>query len=612
MADQQASWTRADEHAEPVLPDPGARLASAGILLVLRRMRAPLITLIVIFAVSALGLSLIPGRDAAGRTDHLSLFEAFYVMSYTATTIGFGEIPHPFTPAQRMWVTFAIFLSVIGWAYAIGSLLALMRDRAFQRALAKRRFAREVGRIGEPFLLLVGYGHATRLLARSLDEMGRRFVVVDGDEDLVASVDLDLYHAEVPALHADVRDTAMLVLAGLGHPGCEGVVTLTGDDDTNLDVTMTAGLLRPSVPVIARTSSREVGERMRTFRPQEVLNPLDRFGDHLRIALRSPAAYQLMIWLTSAPGTPLPERHSHLGRGRWVVCGYGRFGRELVADLRAEGVDVTVVRGRSGGDDPGGYGDPGEAGPDDERLDTESIESGYLADFDTVVAATESDTTNLWVAEHARRANPNVHVVALQNDVANSPLYEAVRVDFGMVPAEVIAHEVLARIASPVLMRFLPQVPQQGEEWAARTLDRLVERCGDGTPYLWGVTLTEDGAPALMEWVEHGEVTVGDLFRSPTDRDHPLDALALTRLREGERLITPDDDHVLRPGDQLLVAGRPSARRLLDSTLVDLPTATYVVEGRAVATGALWRRLTGQTVGRGRVGAVDHESARRG
>src|SRR3569832_2572993 len=90
--------------------------ASATIFLVLRRMRTPLIVLIVIFAVSVLGLTLIPGQDAQGRPWRMGLFDAFYVMSYTATTIGFGEIPYPFTYGQRMWVTVAIYLTVIGWA----------------------------------------------------------------------------------------------------------------------------------------------------------------------------------------------------------------------------------------------------------------------------------------------------------------------------------------------------------------------------------------------------------------------------------------------------------------------------------------------------------------
>jgi len=41
--------------------------ASATIFLIMRRMRAPLITLIVILAVSVLGLTLIPGQDGGGQ-----------------------------------------------------------------------------------------------------------------------------------------------------------------------------------------------------------------------------------------------------------------------------------------------------------------------------------------------------------------------------------------------------------------------------------------------------------------------------------------------------------------------------------------------------------------
>ena len=104
----------------------------------------------------------------------MGFFDAFYVMSYTASTIGFGEIPYPFTYNQRMWVTISIYLTVVGWAYAIGSLLALVQERSFRNALALQHFSRKVRRLREPFLLIIGYGQTGELLARSLDALGRR------------------------------------------------------------------------------------------------------------------------------------------------------------------------------------------------------------------------------------------------------------------------------------------------------------------------------------------------------------------------------------------------------------------------------------------------------
>jgi Trk K+ transport system NAD-binding subunit len=372
----------------------------------------------------------------------------------------------------------------------------------------------------------------------------------------------------------------LLTLAGLGHRTCQGVVALAGDDETNLDVVMTTALLRPDLPVIARSSSRDVAERMRAFDVREVVDPLDRFGDHLRILLRSPAAYQLMIWLTSAPGAPIPRRLEPLPHGRWVICGHGRYGDELSADLRAEGLDVTVVH-VSGGRVLDGEGDSAHV-----------VESGQVADAVGFVAATASDTTNLWLVEAARRANPDAFVVALQNRRANAPLFAAVGVDFGLVPAEVIAHEVLARLANPVLMRFLPQVPHQGDEWAARMVDRLVEKCGRGAPDLWRIRLDADEAPALQGRLEGHGLRLGDLLRDPADREHSLGVVPLALLRDGERTMAPPDDVVLRRDDALLLAGRLRDRAALETTMTEAATASYVLDGRRLPSSWAWRRLT--------------------
>jgi hypothetical protein len=67
------------------------------IFLVLRRLRTPLLVLITIFAISVLGLTLMPGPldPNGGQLPRMSFFHAVYFISYTATTIGFGEIPTP-------------------------------------------------------------------------------------------------------------------------------------------------------------------------------------------------------------------------------------------------------------------------------------------------------------------------------------------------------------------------------------------------------------------------------------------------------------------------------------------------------------------------------------
>ena len=559
--------------------------ASSTIFLVMRRMRAPLIILIVIFSVSVVGLTLIPGIGPDGQPARISLFEAFYFMSYTATTIGFGELPWPFTPAQRLWVTVSIYLSVIGWAYAIGSLLTLVQDRSFRQALALRRFTRKVTRLREPFLLMVGYGRAGELLAKDFDALGQQLVVIDESSDRVDALDLGSYHADIPGLVADAANPHHLSAAGLEHPSCAGVLALTNDDETNLAVTMTAALLRPDLPVVSRTISAPIADRMHAFGNPAVVNPFDRFGEHLRLALNAPASYQLLTWLEAGPGAELHERGHPPAVGRWVMCGYGRFGRELTADLRAANLEVTIIEpAEQGAPEPGVIvGDASEP---------EVLVRADLPSAVGLVAGTDNDTTNLSMLATARRLNPQLFLAARQNQPTSAALFEAMRVDALLVPTEVVAHEVYAQISTPMLWRFIQEMPARGDQWAADLIQRLRHNCGRELPALWKVKLDGEQAPALSSWLAEGRVVLGDLLRSPEDRERRLRVVPLLLLRDGEAVLTPDGATVLARDDELLFAGHGSERRELESTLVVDSTAAYVLFDQHIPSSWMWRKLS--------------------
>lgn len=152
------------------------------ILLVLRRLRGPLILMVTLFALSVLGMALAPGPpDAEGRPTHLSLFHAFYFVSYTATTIGFGEVPEAFSDAQRLWAIVVIYLSVLAWAYLLKQAVTLMQDEALRRAVAALGFARRVRRLHHPFVLIAGFGETGAQLALALDREGIATVALDLD-----------------------------------------------------------------------------------------------------------------------------------------------------------------------------------------------------------------------------------------------------------------------------------------------------------------------------------------------------------------------------------------------------------------------------------------------
>jgi voltage-gated potassium channel len=575
-------------------PVTSAVQASATIFLILRRMRAPLITLITIFAVSVLGLTLIPGQDDTGASVRMSIFDAFYFMSYTATTIGFGELPHPFSAAQRLWVMVTIYLTVIGWAYALGSLLTLVQDRKFRQALAIQHFTRKVRRLNEPFLIFAGYGRTGQSLGRAMDALGRRLVVIDLSEERISALDVDPYSADVPGLVGNAANPHVLEVAGLGHPDCEAVLAMTDNDEANLAVVMAATLLRPEVPIVARTTSSVIANRMRAFGTPTVINPFDRFGDRLRLALRAPASYQLLTWLETGPGTALPSRAEPPGNGRWIVCGYGRFGREIAADLRDNGSEVTVI-------DP--TTNPGEGGPQlslicGDASDPEVMAQVGLHEAVGFVAGTDNDTTNLCLIAAAHRVNPDLFVVARQNDPDTSPMFAQMPIDSLLVATEVVTHEAYAQLSSPLLWQFLTEVAAQGEEWADRLVGRLADHCGFELQSVWETRLAGDETPALRDWLDGGEARLGDLLREPSDPDRPLSLVTLlVRRANGDLVMTPDDDERLVKGDTLLLAGPSTSRVALDAVLTVEARFSYVVHGEYVPSGTLWRWVA-QAVGR--------------
>jgi Trk K+ transport system NAD-binding subunit len=563
-------------------PEPSVRVvpSTGPIFLVLRRMRAPLIVLILVFSISVLGLTIIPGEQPDGGTDPMSFFDAFYFMSYTATTIGFGEIPYPLTIDQRLWVTFSIYLAVIGWAYAIGTLLALLQDRAFRKAVETQRFARQVARIPDPFLALVGYGEAGALVARRLDARGRRLVVVDRSQDRIDALALEPLRADAPALSANTRDPDTLMLAGLTNPRCEGVLALTDDDEANLAVVQTVHLIRPGLPVVARADKVTTSRRMEPFGEPTVVNPYDAFGDRLRVALRTPSLAQLVDWLILPPGASLPPRTDPPESGTWVVVGAMRAVAGVVEDLHAVGSRVTVV-------DPAAAASEG-TGPEDQGF------ANLAADSVGVVGAADRDTLTVSYVDAARRANPSIMVVARQESPANDALFAALAPDVLLVPSEVVAREVLERLSNPHLWKFLQLAKGQSEAWAAQTLRELVALVGEPSPTVWELRIEETQAPALCRSLAEGPVALGQLMASPWVRSERLGLMALMLERGPESMLVPDESVELAVGDMLLMAGASGTQRAWDATLYEDDLLAYVVSGETVATSWWGRRLLGR------------------
>jgi Trk K+ transport system NAD-binding subunit len=551
--------------------------------LILRRLRAPLITVILVYAISVGGLALIPSLAPGGEP--MSIFHAFYVMSYTATTIGFGEIPYPFTDAQRLWVTFTIYLSVIGWAYTLGSVVALANDAPFRTMLRRSNFNRQVRSLAEPFYVLCGYGQSGSRLARAIDRLGNRLVIVDLSAERMAPVAIQEYATPPLTLAADARLADVLVDCGIRSPFCLGVIALAGEDAVNQAIAIDARVLNPGILIVARAKSVVAKANLESFGGVAVINPFETFAFNLGVALRTPEIVQIEDWLTATDGAPIPPAVK-VPRGRWVLVGFGRFGQAIANVLDAAGIEWKAF-------DPHNMSEPDERLVQGHHTEDILLDAG-IEGADVLVAGADTDALNLGATTLARRVQPDIFVVIRQNQMQDRALVDAARANIKFVQSDIMVNECLQVLKTPMLSRFIAQLRAGSREQASAVLARVRKEVGEGSPHSWAFecdVLQPGMFYAFFQRIGATSFRIEQLLFDPTNPGVRMRVTPLMLEREGTTVLLPSDDTALKPGDRILFAGDNVARRLQHRYLTEPGTVAWVCSGSEPARGYIFRWL---------------------
>ena len=526
----------------------------------LRRLRRPLIVLILVYAVAVLGFTLVPGIDPAGKPWRMSFLHAFYFVSFLGTTIGLGEIPHPFTDAQRLWATASIYATVVAWLYAIGALFSVLQDPMFRRIVREGTFERTVRRIREPFYLLCGYDDAGHRVARELTEDAIGVVIIDLDATRVEQVDVEDLRTAAPALTGDASDPKVLVLAGLQHPQCTGVLALTGSDQINTKIALTARMLSPELPVICAARDHAWHPRMAAAGADHIINPSDVFAERVALSIRTPSLHVIYEALTTQRGTAMSEP-PQLPLGCWILCGSGQFIRSLKRQLNDLEIDVTCVAIEGGeSEDRFVRGDP---------TDPAVLRRSGIDEATVLVAGTDVDIDNLTIALASRSLNKRMTILARQTQRRNSQVFRASPANLVTFSGYVLAAEVLRRIRAPLLTVFLRRARDESETWAAELLRRLREVVGDEVLECWSITITEREAPTVCAALRHGQaVSIARLLTRTDGTGHAVQAVPLLIQRSRSIQLLPATDMDLQLDDVLLLCGEARARSITRHTIV--------------------------------------------
>jgi Trk K+ transport system NAD-binding subunit len=557
--------------------------------LTMRRLRTPLIVMILVFFSSTLLMVMMPGVNAAGEPVHMSFLNAFYFVAIMSTTIGLGEIPEPFTNAQRFLVFCMILPNVVAWLYSIGTILSLVLDPQFRAVLHRARFASNVRGMAQPFYLLCGFGNTGSMVVGGLLDRGLNAVVLERDANTVHRMILDETFSRVPALDCDTTDRRNLELAGLNHEFCRGVIVTTNDDHANLTIAISSKLLKPDLPVFARSETERISANMRSFGTDYVINPYRIFAERLFLALTSPIKYLVQDWLISVPGSQLRELLEP-PTGRWIVCGAGRFGSRMIDKLKEGGLPYTVVEVHSERLERYAGGVLGRG------TEPDALVQAGVEDAVGIIAATGDDVDNLSIVMTALALNPRLFVVARQERQVNDALFDASGAHLVARRSLIVARRILAVATTPLLQTFLQHLVREDDEFARNAAARLQAVLHDRSPSLWLVDLCGEaalGVTSAREWdvpLNLGHLT----HNSRSEGGEGLPCVCLVLERGAQRVFLPGENHDVKEGDRLLFAGRRHARREMLRSLMDPCQLVSYASGRHMPRSAVWRWLSGR------------------
>ncbi len=547
--------------------------------------------LIVTFSISILGMVLIPGMDNEGNPYHLTFFDAFYFVSYMATTIGFGESPYDFTYPQKLWVGFCIYLTVIGWLYAIGSIITLVQDKVLAAQIALAQFQRKIKKMDEPFIIFVGYNSMTKAIIDKLTNEGIRSVVIEKEEEKIKMLALENYTIEVPALVGDVRDPNVFRTAGIHKHNCKAVVSLFNDDVMNLHVALSAKLMNKHVTVIVEATEEEYAQNLKTIGADIVENPFKIVAKRIYLSLKSPSLLMLEQWIYGDP-LVLRKKDRLPKEGKYIVCGYGRMGTALEVGLKRAGIDYIFIEASPKKAAKAKRGEKVIVGDADDK---KILLKADVQEASCIIAATKDDLLNLSIIMSAKRINPDIYTVARENHINDAIVFKAARIDRVITIETLMVKKTYNIIARPLADRFIRLMMYRGEEWGKKVVEILKEQIGNN-PETLETVIDEEHAFALVNHIRESkeEVSYEVLYRRRDDCRKKNRVIVLYIRRGEEEILLPEDTFAIKEGDEVLLAGNKEAFEDVEYIMENMNELCYVLTGKECQLSLVGRYVFGK------------------
>jgi voltage-gated potassium channel len=220
------------------------------------------VILLAIIVIGTVGYWFIGGRQ-------YSFVDTLYMTIITITTIGFGEIIN--LSGNTLGRLFTIFIAIAGVGvllYVVTNITAMVVEGELTESFRRRRMEKAAGSSRDHYIVC-GLGSVGFYIVSELYATRRPHVIVDVDkkniERSLASLPDEVF------IEGDATDSDTLLKAGIEK--ARGLFAVTGDDNQNLVVSLTAKQLNPNLRVVARCNELKNSEKIKKAGADAVVSP---------------------------------------------------------------------------------------------------------------------------------------------------------------------------------------------------------------------------------------------------------------------------------------------------------------------------------------------------
>jgi voltage-gated potassium channel len=234
--------------------------------------------------IGSIAIYLFENRTAGGQVN--TLFDAIYWSVVTLSTVGYGDIT-PQTTGGRLVAMALIFTGLGVLSFFTSIIVAAFTDK--MQDMRENRTYAELQRL-DGVVIICGFGRVGRHIALQLKKNNQPFVIIDTNADNVGNAK----HFNYLVIQADASKNEVLKHAGIEN-NAAAVLCTTGNDVTNVYITLTSRQLNAKIRIISRVNHTENVQKLYQAGANHVIQPFEIAGMVVAEYVGQPVAFEAIL-----------------------------------------------------------------------------------------------------------------------------------------------------------------------------------------------------------------------------------------------------------------------------------------------------------------------------